>query len=261
MLPSPQINPDLLKPLEPSNDRDWRPDQAVLAYAEFHGDMITVRNIRNCTYFTADDYVVEHYDKTFDLGELDTVDFIMIPFPEMPGVGHTMLSFGFADRDYVCVSVEIRKEEGESYRPLAGLFRQYELIYVVGDERDLIGLRANHHLNDVYVYRARATPEQAQALFADVMLRVNELSEHPEFYHTLTNNCSTNIRRHINRLSPDRVPYDYRVLLPGHSDELAYELGLLKTDASFAEAKRRARVNDLAYVWRDSPDFSVRIRR
>jgi len=247
--------------MQPSNDRDWSPDQAVLARADFQGDQVTVHNIRNCTYRTAEDYTVDYYDKTFDLGTLDSVDFIVVPLPELPGVAHTMLSFGFGGRDYLAVSVEIRKEKGESYNPIKGILRQYELMYVVGDERDLIKLRTDCYLYDVYAYRARATPAQVRALFKDVMDRVNKLVEEPEFYDTIANNCTSNIAQHVNRLAPGKIPYDYRVLLPGYSDRLAYDLGLLETDVSFEETKRRARVNQLAYVYHDSPDFSAEIRR
>ncbi|MBN2582741.1 MAG: DUF4105 domain-containing protein [Planctomycetes bacterium] len=260
-LPSPKLNPDLVKTLQPSNDRNWSPDQAVLPYAEFHGDQVTVHNIRNCTYRTADDYTVTFYDKTFELGELDSVDFIMVPFADLPGVGHTMLSFGFGGRDYLAVSVEIRREKGEQYSPAKAALHQYELMYVVGDERDLIGLRANYQQSEVYVYRTRATPEQARALLVDVMLRANKLAQEPEFYDLLTNNCTTNIVRHVNQLASNRVPYEYRVLLPGFSDQLAYDLGLLDTDTSFAQTKLRARVNRLAYQNRDAADFSQMIRR
>jgi len=261
VLPSPRINPDLVKPLKPSNDRDWLPDQAVLARAEFQGNLATVYNIRNCTYRTVDDYDVAHYDKTFALDTLTSVDFIVVPFLDTPGIAHTMLSFGFEDRDYLAVSVEIRKEQGEKYSPVKGFLRQYELIYVVADERDVIQLNAIHHLADVYVHRARATPSQVRELFVDVMQRVNKLADEPEFYDTLTNNCTTNIRDHVNRLNPDRVPYDYRVLLPGYSDKLAYELGLLETDVSFEQTRLRNRVNYRAYAHRDDPDFSLMIRR
>ena len=260
-LPSPQLNPDLWKPLLPSNDRDWSPEQAVLAYAEVDGDRITVHNVRNCDYRTPEDFTVEYDDRTFDLRTVESVDFIMVPFSSIPGVGHTMLSFGFSDRRHLAVSVETRKEKGESYGPLKGFFRQYEIIYVVADERDVIGLRANHWLENVYVYRTRATPEQSRALLTTVMQRVNKLVDRPEFYHTLTNNCTTNIVRHINQLSPGLVQYDYRVLLPGYSDQLAYELGLLDTDSTFEQTKLHARVNYPAYVYRDSPDFSEKIRR
>ena len=261
LLPAPEFNPDLVTSLLPSNDRDWSADQTVLAYAHFDGPKVTIHNIRNCRYRSVNDYDVAHYDKTLDLGELTSLDFIVVPFLDTPGIAHTMLSFGFAERDYVVVSVEIRKELGEKYSPISGFLQQYELMYVVADERDILQLNAIHHLADVYVHRARATPEQLQSLFVDVIRRVNKLYEAPEFYHTIANNCTTNIRDHINRLRPNRVPYDYRVLLPGYSDKLAYDLGLLETDTTFEQTRAANRINYRAYVYRDDPTFSTKIRR
>ncbi len=261
LLPSPELNPDLVAPFAPSNDRDWSADQAVLPYVVFEGEKAHVYNIRNCTYRTAEDYDVAHYDRTFDLARLRNVDFIVVPFIDMPSIAHTMLSFGFDDGKQVAVSVEIRKEKGETYGALKGFLPNYELMYVVADEHDLILKNTVQHLCDVYVYRTRATPEQARALFVDVMNRVNKLHREPEFYNTLVNNCTTNIRDHINNLVPGRVPYDYRVLLPGYSAELAYDLGLLDTDLSFPETRLRARVNYQAYLHREASEFSQLIRR
>jgi len=261
MLPSLEINPDLVKTLKPSNDRDWAPEQAVLPWAEFDGNRVTLHNIRNSTYRTIDDYDVSHYDKTFDLDGLKSVDFVVVPFNDTPEIAHTALSFGFDDRDYVVVSVEIRRERGERYHALKGFLRQYELMYVLVDERDFILRNAKHNMADVYVHRARATPEQVRTLFVDVAQRMNKLFHEPEFYDTLSNNCTTNIRDHINRMVPGRVPYDYRVLLPGHSDRLAYELGLLDTDTGFEQTRLRNRVNYQAFLHGDDPDFSVEIRR
>jgi hypothetical protein len=184
----------------------------------------------------------------------------MVPFNETPALAHTMLSFGFANGDYVGVSVEVRLERGESYSPTLGLFGQFELIYVVADERDLVRVRTEYRDVDVLVYRTRATPDQARRLLVDVMQRVNELRDKPEYYDTLSNNCTTNIVRHINTLAPGRVPYDYRVLLPGFADSLAYELGLLDNSRPFADLKQAARVNDLALRYKDDPHFSQRIR-
>jgi hypothetical protein len=245
----------------PSNDRLWSADQAVLPYAEIDGNRVTIHNIRNCKYRSETDYTVEHYDRTFDLSELETVDFIVVPFAEAPQLAHTMLSFGFGGRDYLACSVEIRKEMGETYSPIKGMLRQYELMYVLGDERDLVLLRTNHRLSEVYLYRSRATPQQARDLFLDVLARVNKLYEQPEFYNALTNNCTTNIVQHVNRLAPGRVPYGLAVLLPGYSDRYAYDLGLLDTDASFEETRARAKINMAAWLYRDAPDFSVRIRQ
>ena len=260
-LPLAELEGQAVKVMQPSNYRDWSPDQTLLPSAEFEGDRVTVRNIRNCKYLADESYVVDHYDKTFDLNRLSSVDFIIVPFPLAPGLAHTMLSFGFEGREYLAVSVEVRKEKGETYDVLKGTMRQYELMYVVGDERDLVKLRSNCRGDDVYVYRTRASREQVRALFVDIMDRVNQLAVEPEFYDTLTNNCTTTIMQHVNRLVPNRVPYDPRLIFSGYSDRLAYDLGLLDTDLSFEETKRRARINELAERYADSPDFSVRIRQ
>jgi hypothetical protein len=246
--------------LQASNDRSWASDHELLAYAEVRGGQAEVRNIRNCNYTTAEDYELRYYNKTFDLDKIRSVDFIIVPFADLPQIAHVMLSFGFEGDEYVCVSVEIRREKGEKYSPVAGFLRQYELMYVVGDERDLIQLRTNHRLDDVYVYRTRATPEQARMLFVDMLKRANKLNGEPEFYNTLTNNCTTNVVNHINKLWPNRIAYNVQLVLPGYSDRVAFALGLLDTDKSFEETRAAARVNRLAYEYRNSARFSAAIR-
>jgi hypothetical protein len=257
----PSTDGPLLDMLRPSNDRIWSPDQAELPYAEIHGDLVKVHNIRNAEYRTVDDYTVRYYDKIFDLRTIKSVDFIQVPFADTPAIAHVMLSFGFEGDQYVVLSVEIRKEKGEAYSAVKGFFNQYELMYVLADERDVIWKNSIGWQCEVYVWRTKATPEQARELFLDVMRRVNKLQRKPEFYNTITNNCTTNIRQHINHLVPDRVPYDYRVLLPGYSDKLAYDLGLLDTSLPYESARVKARVNYKAYLCREDADFSAKIRR
>jgi hypothetical protein len=220
-----------------------------------------VHNIRNCEYRCVDDYTVRHYDKTFDLDKIQSVDFIMVPFSNMPAGAHTFLSFGFEGPEYVAISVEARREKGELYTASGGLTRQFELMYIVGDERDLIQLRSIHRLDDVYVYRCVAPRAEVRALFVDMLKRTNQLRKKPEFYDLVTNNCTTNLVSHINNVSPGRVPYTYQVLFPGYSDRLAYDMGLIKNDKPFEQIKDEARVNKLAYIYRDREDFSALIRR
>lgn len=249
------------KSINPSNFRTWAPDQGQLAFTEFQGDLATVHNVRHCKYVTQNDFIVDQYDKTYDLNSIRSVDFVMVPFADLPAIAHTMLSFGFDTGDYVVVSVEIRKEDGEAYSPVKGFFRQYEIMYVVADERDAIQLSAVYRDENVYVYRVKAPPEQVKALFVDVLKRGNKLIDEPEFYHTLTNNCTTNIRDHVNRIAPGRIPYDVGVMLPGLSDRHAYNLGLIDTNLSFEETKERANISELARRFKDSADFSQQIRR
>lgn len=249
----------------PSNVRAWEPDQAHLPYCDFHGNQVVVYNVRNCRYVGDDAYVVAFEDRSYDMSRLAGVDFFMIPFENMPRLAHTMLSFEFVEpdgrREYLAVSIEIRKEQGETYAAWKGSARQYELMYVLADERDVIQLRTNHRGEEVYRYRTTATPDQARTLLTDVLLRANQLAARPEFYDTLTNNCTTNLVDHINRIKPNRVAYDYRVLLPGYSDKLAYEEGLIVAQGTFEETKQRAYINGKALAAANRPDFSHAIRR
>ncbi|HEY0373127.1 MAG TPA: DUF4105 domain-containing protein [Thermoanaerobaculia bacterium] len=245
--------------IRPSNERKWSVDQAVLPLAEIAPPFVTIRNIRNFTYTSADQYTPAYYDKTFDLRKLDSAWFIVEPFGK-GGAAHTFVSFGFEDRDFLAISIEIRKEQGESFSILKGLLRQYEIMYVIGDERDLVKLRTNYRKDAVHLYRIDASPERIQATFLSMLRRANDLREHPEFYNTATNTCTTNLVRHVNEITPERIPFSPAVLLPAHSDRLAYDLGLIDRSLPFAETRRRAMINALAERYSDDPEFSRRIR-
>jgi len=253
------------KRLSPSHFRDWVPEQAVLPRAEIKGDQVTVRNVRNCQYYANDVYLVDYYDKTFDMRAVQGVDFIVVPFASMPALAHTMLSFKVTGDDgkpdYLAISVEVRKEKNETYSPIQGAAQQYELIYVVADERDVIQYRTNYNSEDVHLYRTTASPEAARMLLSDVLGRVNEIAREPEFYDTITNNCTTNIVRHINRIRPNRVMADFRMLLPGYSDEVAYDQGLIERHGTFLQTKQQAYINPLAQRYAGREDFSELIRR
>ena len=247
--------------IRPSNDRDWRPDQVVLPHAEFTGHLVHVRGIRNSSYTAPERYATAYYDKTFDLDKIESVWFVLSPFStDWRGPAHSFLSFGFADSQFVAISVEARKERGESYSVLKGLLKRFELMYLVADERDLIELRANYRGEEVYVYPVRASRADIRRLFVEMLERANRLREHPEFYNSLTSNCTTNIVGHVNSIAPRKVRYGLSVLLPGYADKRAHELGLLDTNLTLEQARRRYRVNERAKRYADRPDFSIRIR-
>jgi hypothetical protein len=246
--------------VRPSNDRDWSPDQARLATATFAGDTVHVRNVRNTRYRSTTDYDVQWEDRTYDLGRLESVWFMVEPFSGWRGPAHTLLSFGFGDGEFVAISVEVRKERDESFSPVRGLLRRYELQYVVGDEHDLIGLRANHRRDPVYLYPVRTTPERMRALFVSMLDRANALARRPEFYNTLTSTCTTNIVRHINVIAPGRVPLGFRVLLPAYADDLAYDLGLLDTGLPRGQFRAAHLINEAAARYAGRADFSHGIR-
>jgi hypothetical protein len=245
--------------IAPSHDRDWQAEVAVLPFAEINGEKVTLRNIRNFDYRTEQDYEARYDDRTFDMGALDAVDLIAVYWAG-DAIAHIMVSFGFAG-EYVTFSIETRKEQGEAHSSIAGFFRKYELIYVVGDERDLIRVRTNYRRPEeqVYLYRTRAAPENARRLLLEYVGRINRLKKRPEFYNTLTTNCTTDVWFLVRALS-DQFPLDWRVLLSGYFPEYAYDLGSLDTDLPFAELKAQSLINDKAHAADQAPDFSARIR-
>jgi hypothetical protein len=245
-----------------SNDRDWNDDQKILPYADIRANSVTIHNIRNFDYTSTTSYTENYYDKTFDLGKVKKVWYIVEPFSGIPGSAHTFLSFEFENNQFVAISVEIRKEKGEAYHPVKGLFNQYELMYVIGDEKDLIKLRSNYRQDLVYVYPINTTAERARELFLDMLYRVNDLKDRPEFYNTITNTCTTNIVKHVDKITPNRVPFfNLKILLPENSDKLAYDLGLIDTNLSFEDARKRYYINDRALKYATSSDFSIKIRQ
>jgi hypothetical protein len=246
--------------IESSNERDWQTEVAVLPYATREGDLVTLHNVRNFEYRTEQDFEARYDDRSFDLRALDSVDLIAVYWAG-DAIAHIMVSFGFAD-EYVTFSIETRKEKGEAYSSIAGFFRQYELIYVVGDERDLIRVRTNYRRPEelVYLYRTRAGPEAARRLFMEYVERINQLRHSPEFYNTLTTNCTTDVWLLVRALSGS-FPVDWRVLLSGYFPAYAYDLGSLDTSMPFPELKARSLINDRAHAADRDPEFSARIRQ
>ena len=246
--------------IAPSNDRDWAPEVARLPYATIAGDLVTLHDIRNFDYRTETDFTPAYYDRTFDLRRLAALD-LVTSYWMGPMIAHVFLSFGFGDQ-HVAVSIEARKERGEGYSSIQGFFKRYELIYIVGDERDLIRVRTNYRRDppeDVYLYRARVPIENIRRLFLEYVRAMNALREHPRFYDTLTTNCTTTILLHT-RVNPGHLPLSWKVLLSGHAAEYVYERGRLDTSVPFSELQRRSRINDAAREADGSPDFSRRIR-
>lgn len=249
--------------LEPSNRRDWQEDVAVLPYATIDGDQVTVHNIRNFAYRSETDYTPGYYDKRFDLRQLEGVD-LVASYWMGPAIAHVFLSFAFAGGDHLAVSIETRKEKGESYSNLRGLFRQYELYYVVADERDVIRVRTNYRRNppeEVYLYRIRAPIENGRRLFLEYLREINALHARPQFYNALTSNCTTSIWMN-SRVNPDHLPLDWRLLVSGYVPQFLYQHGRLDDHGlPFAELRRRAHINGRAQAADGAEDFSRRIRQ
>jgi len=247
--------------IEPSNDREWQADVAVLPSATIEGDLVTVRNIRNFDYRSETDFTPAWYDRRFDLGKLEGIDLVAVYWMG-PAIAHTFLSFAFADGGHLAISIETRKEKGEAFSTIRGFFRQYELYYVVADERDVIRLRTNYRHDppeQVYVYKLQAPPENARRVFMQYMKKINALRTSPQWYNTLTSNCTTDIWYNT-LVNAEHLPFSWKILASGYVPEYLYEAGRLDTQQSFSELQRRAHVNARAQAADAAQDFSRRIR-
>jgi hypothetical protein len=247
--------------IAPSNDRHWKPEVAKVPLISIDGDRFTFRNIRNFAYRTEADFVPAYYEKTFDLSKLESVD-VIASYWGSAAIAHIFVSFNFGVDDHLDISIERRDEVGEAYSTVKGLFKQYELFYVVADERDVIRLRTNVRRDppeDVYVYRLQGPIENARRLFLEYVKKIDSLATHPEFYNTVATNCTGNIWLH-SKVNPGSVPYSWKILLSGYVPEYLYEQGKLDTRLPFTELQRRSRVNAVAQAADQAVDFSRRIR-
>lgn len=247
--------------ITPSNDRAWQPDVSQLPYATFDRDIVTVHNIRNFNYRTEFDYQPAYYDKSYDVSKLDGVD--LFAFYWMgPAIAHTIISFNFGEQDHLAVSIETRKELNEEYSTIKGFFRQYELIYVAADERDVIRLRSNYRKHPPeagYLYRIKGSQKDGQRLFLDYLKKINELHEEPRFYNSLLDNCTTAIWVRSS-VTTEYLPFSWKILLSGYLPEYLYESKLLEQQLPLSELQRQAYINSLAQAADQATDFSERIR-
>jgi Domain of unknown function (DUF4105) len=244
--------------IPPRQDRDWKPDVAVLPNAVIEGDQVTINHVRNFDWRNLTDFTTRYDTRSYNLSRLQGADLFIIYWGS-PLIAHSIASFDFGDQGRICFSIETRPERGKAYSAVGGLYRQFELIYVAADERDAIRVRTNvHNDEEVYLYHLNLPLEEIRTRFLEYLRRMNQLHDRPEWYNAITSNCTTNIRTQHVVAKP--APWDWRILVDGKGDELLYERGVLNRNLPFAELKRRAHINNRAKDADNAPDFSERIR-
>jgi hypothetical protein len=245
----------------PSLYRDWDTTDAILPTTSWSGDTVTIKNIRNHSWKTDKEFDPGYYDDTFDLADIEWVHYVITPFSDKDGPAHTMLTFSFSGWRHLAISGEIRKERWEWFDAVWGILNQYELIYVIASEDDIIKLRTNYRKNKVYMYPINTPKEKIQALFRTMLIRADKLAREPEFYNTLWNNCTTSILAHANALRQEKLKWGKYTLLPSHSDEIVYSAWLIDTQLSLPDARSYYRIDELAQssVW--AVGFSSLIRK
>jgi hypothetical protein len=244
--------------IPPSHDRPWRPEVAVMPRASVEGDRVRITGVRNFDYRSRNDFTVRYEEREVQLSHLTGLDFYVSYWSEGL-VAHTFVSFIFDNAPPLCISIETRPEVGEGFNPIASLFKQFELIYVAGEEHDLVGVRTNHRHERVYLYHMNTSADDARRLLLIYLARINELADRPEWYHLLTNSCTINIIRYANAAGREGR-FDFRHLLNGLVDSYLYHSGRVDTTLPYEELRRRSLINDAAQAADDAADFSERIR-
>jgi hypothetical protein len=244
--------------ISPSHDRPWRPEVAVMPRVFMDGDRVRITGVRNFEYRTRNDFNVRYEEREISLSHLTGIDFYVSYWSEGL-VGHTFLSFIFDNAPPLSISIETRPEVGEGFNPIASLFKQFELIYVVGDERDIVGVRTNYRRETVYLYHLNMMPDKARRLLLIYLARINDLAHRPEFYHLLSNSCTINIIRYAN--AAGRVGgFEIRHLLNGLIDGYLYDSGRIDASLPYDELRQRSLINEAAQAADGGSDFSERIR-
>lgn len=239
---------------------NYPPETSVLPRIVFQEGFVTIKGIRNFRYTSENDFTVNYYDKKIDLGDIQTVDYIISYWTEDRSIAHGFVSFGLKEGTYLAVSIEIRRQVGDEYGIIKGLFKQFQLIYIWADERDIIALRTNFRKEDVYLYRSLLTKDECQRLFFDMVMRTEKLAVSPEFYNTLTQNCTSSIIDHLLRVAPDRLGRARSYLLNGYTDKIAFDGGLILRLGTFEETKDKSFIDERAVKSGIGPDFSQKIR-
>lgn len=245
---------------KPSHDRDWIPSVSKLPRVTIDGDQAKITNIRNFDYRTEKDFTPRYYERTFDLNKLVTIDYALSYWDGNERVAHTILSFGFTDGKYLAVSVETRLEKNEPQSGLRGLFKQYELIYILGDERDLLRLRTNFRKEEVFLYPTTVDRENVRKLFLMILERVNDIASRPEFYNTLSQSCLSSLVNDFKKVIAPKSFFDFRRIQNGYSDEMLYENGWIDSKLSFEGTKQLHHINQYVQENVDNENYSINIR-
>ena len=248
----------------PSNDRQWTLDQEKIPTVVLDNGVYTIHHVRDFQYRSETDYTRNFKTVIFNINDVQTVDFVLSQFAAWRGMAHAFVTFGIQREnglEYIAISVEIRKEIDEEYSPIKGMLKQYELAYVIATETDVIQLRTNHRDEPVYLYPMDVSPDHAQALLISMLSQAHRLESVPEFYHTMTNSCMSNLAKHVNNVKPGLIPFGWSTIFPGFSDDLIVELGLLSSHTNdIEEIRKNHQINERAQKLNTSLSFSERIR-
>jgi len=244
--------------ISPEANAQWSPDVSRQVTGKVDGNRLTLTDVRDFEWRSNTDFTERWTTRSYDLDKLQGVDLFM-SYWSGTSIAHVILSFGFEGGEQLAWSIEVRRPVGGAFSPLADLFKSNPLVILAADERDVVGVRSNVRGEDVQIYRLRARPEQARLLLLEYVADANALARTPEFYNSITTNCTTTIVKMM-RVAGDKVPFDWRLIVNGYLPDYAYDRGAIDTAMPLAELREIAHIAERARANGLSPDFSKAIR-
>jgi hypothetical protein len=245
---------------KPDPNQDWESYHMQMPIVQIEGDKVKVKNVRNFTWRTTTDFTPAYYERVYDVNLINSAYYLVVPLRGLDIVAHVFVCFGFSDGQYLAVSVEGRRPKGVPFKVLDSMFQQYQLIYAVGDERDIIGMRATIRNDPIRFYPATSTNDRKRVLFMDMLRRAHHLEDESEFYHLITNNCMNNLSDHLRCLGGRPLPSDFQLLFTGFTDRMAYDFGYIDTDLPFDKAREVFLIDDWIRSTTLDDTFSKRLR-
>ena len=243
-----------------SNAGEFCLEHRRLPAVRIAGDVVRIGGFRDFRHRPGSPPTPAYRDVELHLSRIRGLDFVVVPFEGSPGAAHTFLSFDFGEDGRVAVSVEARRRPHQTYTLLGGLFHEFPICYVIGDERDVVARRIDVDGDRVIVHPADVSAETARRLFLDVAGRARSLESRAEAYDTLTNNCTTALADHVNAVAPGTIDLDHRLVLPALSDSLALDHGLIVGGAPLEELRARRTVNERGKGRAEDPRYSEILR-
>jgi hypothetical protein len=245
--------------LRPSNNREWADDVAQTVGGKIDGSVVTLDKVRDFEWRSNTDYTPRWTTRSYDLARLSSLDMI-VSYWDRPSIAHVLISFGFSEDEYVSFSVEIRRDKRQSFSEIGGFFKEFELVVIAAEERDIVRLRTNVRREQTYLFRLNIEPAVMRALFLAYVAEANTLVREPRFYHTIMGNCTTVLYRMLRRIVR-RLPFSYRVLLSGYMPEYFYSTGYLDQRYPLEELRVLGYVSERGRLADASPTYSRDIRR
>ncbi|WP_250624292.1 DUF4105 domain-containing protein [Pinirhizobacter soli] len=244
--------------IAPSNDRDWADDVARTLTGRIDGDMAQLSHVRDFRWTSEDTYQVRWTNPSYDLSRLQHADAI-VSYWGLRSIAHAMVSFAFDDGRHLVFSVEIRKKRGQAFSAIGGFFKQYEMILIAATEPDIIGVRTNMRMEDTYLLPLNAHADTLRSLFVAYVDAANRLAARPEWYNTITSNCTTLVYRMARRLNPG-LPMDIRLLATGYLPEYLRDAGAVDAPDGVEKLRQRSAISERARAAGLDGDFSAAIR-